>query len=407
MLKLQVLHSAFPKKFFYSVQILLFSILFFSSKVITVSSKYQQEFYIFTFALCSVVFFIVTDSVQKESLFLFFILSGLACCSALACSAEPYFRRSFLTCISYIFIFACGMLSAEIFSHKTFVGIYINFLSIVAALSIPHFLILILNPALAWQLARPFEVEGFRYLVTPLYTWGWKDALFTRNAGPFWEPGAFSGFLIVALLFLLLHPKTIRHPRFKFFLLLFVELTTQSTTGYIILAVIFLFFQKDLLRLFWGKVTHKNVMILRLCFGCILLVGLVFIFRSNVVTQKLTATNMSTQIRLNDLVSSMKMIYEKPVFGYGFGTTRLTRQDYYNIEYNSNGILFMATNFGLPFTLVYLYFLFKNSIRWFDVHSELQKYALWLILLILHSTEGLFALPLYIVFIFHLRRNTI
>ena len=61
------------------------------------------------------------------------------------------------------------------------------------------------------------------------------DASMHRNAGMFWEPGAFAGYLVLALLFLHLDRLTFRRrTRILYTVLLFAALaTTQSTTGYI------------------------------------------------------------------------------------------------------------------------------------------------------------------------------
>lgn len=57
-----------------------------------------------------------------------------------------------------------------------------------------------------------------------------------RNRGFFWEPGAFAGYLILALLFTLKNVEQV--PRRYFFVLIAALLSTQSTTGYLAFFVV-------------------------------------------------------------------------------------------------------------------------------------------------------------------------
>ena len=95
-------------------------------------------------------------------------------------------------------------------------------------------------------------VPGFgRFLISsispllrnPLYSgdiWYAPDIIFYvfnsgvgmyRNCGPFWEPGAYSGFLVIAMIFHYLESKTITDK--KSIVLILALLSTFSTTGLI------------------------------------------------------------------------------------------------------------------------------------------------------------------------------
>lgn len=58
----------------------------------------------------------------------------------------------------------------------------------------------------------------------------------------FWEPGAFQGFIILAMLMLLYEADktTVQNRKLKFLIFAVTLLTTQSTTGYILFVVILL-----------------------------------------------------------------------------------------------------------------------------------------------------------------------
>lgn len=61
-----------------------------------------------------------------------------------------------------------------------------------------------------------------------------------RNSGMFWEPGAFQGYIIIAIV-LLLFNNEIKNKRIMFLFLVAALITTYSTTGYSVLGVIIVF----------------------------------------------------------------------------------------------------------------------------------------------------------------------
>lgn len=123
---------------------------------------------------------------------------------------------------------------------------YNKILLIIAAIAVLLFVPILINPAFADKLIAlsPFHT------VTTTEVYGWKTQshnillmhfppdFFTgliRNSGPFWEPGAFGGYLMLALMFnTLLHHTLFRKENLIY---LAAILTTFSTTTY--LAVLF------------------------------------------------------------------------------------------------------------------------------------------------------------------------
>lgn len=73
---------------------------------------------------------------------------------------------------------------------------------------------------------KPGSINIGLHNFTPEY-----DESVIRNRGMFWEPGAFAGYLILALLFTLKNVENV--PKRYFFILIAALLSTQSTTGYL------------------------------------------------------------------------------------------------------------------------------------------------------------------------------
>ena len=116
--------------------------------------------------------------------------------------------------------------------------IYIKILAYLTLLSFPFF---ILNHFTYWGIEGNFGKSLIFYSCYPRSPW---DFFLMRNSGMFWEPGAFAGYLLLALIFIVLKNQkfSLGIYRKEGFLVLLGLLSTLSTTGYIVLSVfIFLY----------------------------------------------------------------------------------------------------------------------------------------------------------------------
>ena len=130
------------------------------------------------------------------------------------------------------------------FMLKTFIGIgilrligrslmekFFNMMFIIAFISIFGYFYNILV-----GLIPGVELSEGRYSVI-LYTQIFGEYFINRNSGMFWEPGAFQGFLNMALFFAM-YIKQQRFMRLKILIMITAIITTFSTTGYLALAYI-------------------------------------------------------------------------------------------------------------------------------------------------------------------------
>lgn len=122
---------------------------------------------------------------------------------------------------------------------------FVNCMAFCVACSLPiHFLLnfpesplVIFEPRIAtwdghfiWKLDRPAEYSS---LWVQTFLEGTR-----RNSGPFWEPGAFAGYLVIALLCMTLTYKSMRYSKIALVLIIVGLLTTESTTGYLAMFVV-------------------------------------------------------------------------------------------------------------------------------------------------------------------------
>lgn len=119
-----------------------------------------------------------------------------------------------------------------------------------------------------------------------------------RNCGFAWEPGAFAVYLCLAIYINLFFSKSNNSQRRRLIVFLIALLSTQSTTGFVILILIGLFYFVN---------TNLNTIILVLPF---FVVGMVFVFSLPFMTEKI--------LRLVDNVQNVDLVIEA---GYGRETT--------------------------------------------------------------------------------------
>ena len=191
---------------------------------------------------------------------------------------------------------------------------------VICLISIPCFIIANISESLALSLCQNGYDWQTRFGYSFFYTWGWNGTIFTRNSGPFWEAGAFQGFILLALLMLLydVDKGMIKGQRRKWFFLLFVItiMTTGSTTGYILLVAVLFTQWKQVKALFSELPSRmKYISVVLIVFTVV-----VFIVQSGNISEKFYGQDTeSTAIRYSDIVNGIKMWTKNP--GLGLGVT--------------------------------------------------------------------------------------
>ena len=147
------------------------------------------------------------------------------------------------TVLGHILNVFVAMIMVWTINARTFSRIYLNILLIFCIISIPCVILANINPELARSFCQPGYIYPDAYGYSPYYTWGMNGMIIPRNSGPFWEPGAFQGFINIGILFLLFNVDegTIKNKLFYFIVFVFTLVTTKSATGYLTLLLIFIF----------------------------------------------------------------------------------------------------------------------------------------------------------------------
>lgn len=213
---------------------------------------------------------------------------------------------------------------------------------------------------------------------------------FWRNCGPFWEPGMFAVYIILALFFNIFVEK--QSIRWCNLVLIIALITTFSTGGFMAgLLLIVFYILKIRLKSF------VNVLLIPL-----LVVGIYSVLQLDYIGEKTqmqydTAEVGSDKSRFGAFATQQKMIEASPYIG-GEPLEKYTRT-----KTVASGTLLPFVNYGIPFGILYFILLY-NSCRYF-ARSYNKKYftglSLFLLILTLSFSQTILLKPSIMVLLFY------
>lgn len=247
-----------------------------------------------------------------------------------------------------------------------------------------------------------FSNEGF-YQTSPniiVYTFG--ESLFDsfRNSGPFWEPGAFGMFILLALLFSILSKEQLFCKKNVF--LIIVLLTTFSTTAY--LGLFYLILTYKLIK-------YRNRLTLGRIAGIILIIAsAIFLYNSLEFLKQKVETNINlseetTSSRFGSALADYHDFIQNPIIGYGRTIHRHggESESDFNIEkHRNNGLTDLLVTYGIIVFIAYFisyYYSFKNICIKNAIPMRFASVGLGLFLL-LGFSQGIFLRPFFFALLF-------
>ncbi len=267
---------------------------------------------------------------------------------------------------------------------EKFIGHYINVLFFSVVVSLLLYLMSyssgfeqFLKQSVAPIFKHPFLKES-NYVYSPniiFYTLNTKGEGFIwlkRNSGPFWEPGAFAGFLIVALLLSVMVSKRLWTK--KNMVLIAGLISAFSTTGLIALCyviVVYYLAQKDLVKR--GLVVP------------LLLVSVTYLFFSvdflgDKVVEKMSYSNKTYNTRFKSAMTDLEDLTKSPLVGLGRSdVTRFDEEQDSRKIHRNNGVSNLLATYGIiGFVLYFLLMLtgFKKVCKQSGFNHVFALYAL-------------------------------
>lgn len=262
----------------------------------------------------------------------------------------------FTQIIRYLTLLYCAILLRPNFKD-TYIKLmyYISFISLIlyAITFIPGYKELLISIGESFPELRSQEfLSSSSDKTASLYIYTVSYVSF-RNCGPFWEPGMFEVFLILALGLNLLGSDEKLNSK-KNLVFIISTITTFSTTGYVCLAfliVSYVYFKNN-------KLGFKLIGII------ILPVVLTRVFELDFMTDKILSDmdrSDSSYSRFGAMLYHLEKIELSPILGFGVNKWPITNMDMimrFNVDVSPNGWTIIPAVWGIPFAMAYFVFLF-------------------------------------------------
>jgi hypothetical protein len=297
--------------------------------------------------------------------------------------------------IKYAISIVLGLTTIIYYKNKKidFVDTFIKLIAFLALLSIPFWI-----------------VNQFTFLGIATESISRKSLLFytsfrlipgrliVRNSGMFWEPGAFAGYLILALVFIALKNRKFEIGPYKkeVFSIFIVLLTTVSTTGFVILGIILVIHSLQNYR--WGKIVIVPVSFLIIYFAYYKLEFL----QEKIEHQYANAVEMRENDVSNTRFGALKMDWQyikaQPLIGNGLHVKtryRFHPQVKGDIGHG-NGMSNFLASWGIPFFLFWIFCVFKFTIK--TSRSIFTSLSAVFVIILLLQGEPFLNFPLFLAF---------
>ncbi len=227
----------------------------------------------------------------------------------------------------------------------------------------------------------PFRNHNAAYMYWPgliLYNINSKGGSppLLRNSGPFWEPGAFAGYLVVALAFNIIIYKTFFNKKGKH--LLFGLLTTFSSTGYVALFAILIFY-----IMVKAEFVYKMILIPILI--AVSIVAFTSIdFLGEKISENADISGNTHNTRFTSAMLDLNDTYENPLLGLGrSGETRFKGSLYAHENHRNNGTSGFLATYGIPFFILYFFFIYLGISKLCKIYNMKSIFALYFVILLL------------------------
>ena len=292
------------------------------------------------------------------------------------------------------------LMIASTLDYNKYSRYFINIILGLSFISLLFYTSFFFNPGLIRSLpSLNLTKNNFNYI---FYIYNREQWGIDRNYSIFWEPGAFQGFITLALVMLLFSRDSYFNNRRQLVytaIFTVATITTFSTTGYIVLLLLFLAF------------TIKNIKVLPLT----LIVGVIFyitfdkVILSNVIIQKFNKEGIwstSGERRISDVYVELDMVKTNPFLGVGYhdyftkkGIVLSTQGVTETWEGGTNSLTYLLALFGLPFVAILIFGLYY-FVRFIETRKEIQ-FILFFIIVILLMGEVFLAKVGFQVIIFY------
>jgi hypothetical protein len=394
-----MIHSNLNKEIikFLKTYIPMFLLICFNGNPIVTNMSYSKGLFIgFTAILLIYTLFIIDLQMLKKVLGIFSIIF-------ISIFSIIFFQQKILNFVSFpgVFYYVIKIVFSLViliyFKHikSDFIEAYIKVITFLAIISIPLWL---LNQYGFYG----FETDSINRKSLLLYT-SFRllpGRTIIRNPGMFWEPGAFAGYLILTLVFIILKNRKIQIGPYRkeAFWIIIALLTTMSTGGFIVFAIILMLYSFQNYR--FGRIIIVPIIVLIMS----VVYNSMEFLKEKIERQYTQAMEMDeddvSANRMGALKMDLQYIRSQPLIGNGLHVKtrfRFHPQVQGDIGHG-NGMSNFIAAWGIPFFLVWLYCVYKFSKQL--SHSYHTATIAVIIIVLLLQGEQYLNYPLFLSFFF-------
>jgi len=272
---------------------------------------------------------------------------------------------------------------------------YIKIMSFLALISLPFF---VLNQFGQWGIQLENESLKSFLFYTSYPEEIYAVSFLIRNPGMFWEPGAFAGYLLLALLFIILKNRSFTIGQYKMEVswIILGIITSQSTTGYLLLTTLIFVF-------IWNKYSWSRIVVIPLSVLFIYWVSHNIAFMGDKVENQYAQAiamgeNEVENTRFGSLNMDMQYIISQPFTGNGLDlSTRYRFHPEVTKDIgNGNGMSNFLACWGIPFFLFWLYCVYRYAYL-FTRKRSIAFFFVIIMILILQGEQFL-NFPMFLLF---------
>lgn len=280
--------------------------------------------------------------------------------------------------------------------NESYIPIYVNCIFIVTVISFFFWLPSIASSDLKNLIVQYaiFTVPAVDFKSYIIFNPYFSEFEMARNSGPFWEPGAFAGFLMIALIFNFLKTPIITER--KNLVLILGILSTFSTTGYLALFLFIVLFAMEK----YSTIVKIGLLIAILPISIFAFQELPFMKNKLIEQAVYSESKISYTMHRSRFTSAMidfRDFQEYPLFGRGkFETTRFNKG--VKAINRNNGTTDLLVIYGLIGFILYFTFYFRsfnNIMKYYNAHNKFIPYYFLIIILVLGFSENYFLLSFF------------
>jgi hypothetical protein len=275
---------------------------------------------------------------------------------------------------------------------KDFIKFYVNLIIIFSLLSFVFYIPSVISPSfeqlLVNKVAPKFDYHDRSqeiYSAAPhfiIYTINSDrhNHITARNSGPFWEGGAFTGFLMVALIFNFILSKSLFRD-IKSIILTIALLTTFSTTGYLAFGILILFFvfiyTKHLLTKFVWIISA--VILFYISYTQIDFLGKKIDEDIDISFGSKTANLERT--RFVSAMLDIKELGKNPILGAGVVPRDYSFALMKKYNHRNNGVTLIAKKFGILIFILYFFSMYRSFLTVCFMNNIKASFAIFIMII--------------------------